>query len=511
MVEHAEWLGEMRMILSPDHQKYNNVFARNARAGDENFFKTILAAEDSGRRPPDFSGEQGEFAAQVAGDVWQDIVKITERYNEPGTFTTLHGFEWTAAPDGNNLHRNVFFRDDKVPDMPVSWFEARTVEELWTWMETTGGGPEHILAIPHNSNMSGGLMFMPAYSDGRPMDAEYARRRASNEPLFEIVQAKGASESSPRFAPNDEFINFELVGDVNFVGPVEPSPNSWAREALKGGLALGQELGVNPFSFGIVAATDQHNGLMGDTDEFDFNGSHGLGDDTPASRLTANLEVFDLRILNPGGLTGVWAPANTREEIWQAMRRKETFGTSGVRIKVRLFGGDALQAEMASDPNVVALGYSLGVPMGSRLDTLKAAPGFLVQAIRDPQSGNLDRIQIVKGWLDADGETHEVVHDVVWSGSRQPDKAGRLPAVGNTVDVANATFENSIGSDQLSGFWRDPDFDPGQPAFYYARVLQIPTPRWSTYDAASAELPLPEDVPASIQERAWTSPIWYAP
>ncbi len=511
VVEHAEWLGEMRMILSPDHEKYNNPFARNARAGDENFFKTILAVEDEGRRPPDFSGKQGEFAAQTAGDVWRDIVEITERYNQPGTFTTLHGFEWTAAPDGSNLHRNLFFRSDKLPVLPVSWFEARTVEELWTWMETTGGGPERVLAIPHNANMSGGLMFKPAYSDGRPIDAEYARRRATNEPLFEIVQAKGASESSPQFAPNDEFINFELVGDVNFVGQVDPSPHNWVREALKNGMALKQKLGVNPFGFGIVAATDQHNGLMGDTDEFDFNGSHGLGDATPAARLNANMEVFDLRLLNPGGLTGVWAAANTREEIWNAMRRKETFGTSGVRIKVRLFGGGALTSGMASNVDLAALGYARGVPMGGVLDRLETAPGFLVQAIRDPQSGNLDRIQIVKGWLTADGEVYEKIYDVVWSGNRQLDKAGRLPAVGNTVDAARATFENSIGADQLSGFWRDPDFDPQQPAFYYARVLQIPTPRWSTYDAARADLALPNDVPAAIQERAWTSPIWYTP
>lgn len=513
VVEHSEWLGEMRMILTPDNPKYNNKFARDAREGDENFFKTILAAEDSGKRPASFSGEKGEYAAAAARSVWQEIIAITERHNEPGVFTTLHGFEWTAAPDGNNLHRNIFFRSTKLPHMPISWFEARDVEDLWNWLETTGGGPQNVFAIPHNSNMSGGLMFRPSYSNGTAMDAGYAQRRAHNEPLFEMMQAKGTSESNPEFAPNDEFINFELTGDVNFVGPVKSSPNSWAREALKKGLALNQQLGVNPFSFGIVAATDQHNGLMGDTDEFDFNGSHGLGDDTAKKRLTANMEVFDLRILNPGGLTGVWAEENTREAIWQALRRKETFGTSGVRIVVRMFASFEFPPGAAALQDISVLGYQYGVPMGSQLvaGVPGKAPAFMVQAAKDPHSGNLDRIQIIKGWLDSKGATHEKVYDVAWSGNRKKNDKGALPSVGNTVKVAAASYENTIGNGQLTGYWSDPDFDTTQAAFYYARVLEIPTPRWSTYDAARSGMALPDDVPASIQERAWTSPIWYTP
>ncbi len=512
VTEHSEWLGEAYMIRTASDPMYNHDFARAARASDESFFKTILAAEDSGVRPQDFSGEDGATALAAARSVWQEIIAIADRHNDPGTFSTLHGFEWTAAPQGNNLHRNVIFRSDNLPELPISWFEARTVEELWDWLETTGGGQDNVLAIPHNSNMSGGLMFRPEYSDGRAMDADYARRRAINEPLFEMMQAKGNSETHPGFAPNDEFAAFELVPLVNFVGPVENSPYMWVREALKAGLGHEARLGTNPFRFGIVGGTDQHNGLTGDTDEFDFHGSHGLGDAEAKTRLTASMEVFNLTALNPGGLTGVWAEANTRETLWDGLRRKETFGTSGVRIRVRFFGGFHYKEEMASHEAMVEQGYALGVPMGGSLPrSSRTKPTFMVWALKDPQSGNLDRIQIIKGWQDAEGNAQEKVIDVVWSGDRSLNGDGKLPPVGNTVDVGEASYTNSIGAAQLSGFWSDPDFDPDQRAFYYARVLEIPTPRWSTYDAVATGMDVPEDVPASVQERAWTSAIWYDP
>ena len=515
VTEHSEWLGEAHMITNKDHPQYNHEFARQARDGDENFFKTVLAAEDSGKRPASFSGDDGEHAYTALKSVWQEIVATTERHYQPGKFTTLHAFEWTAAPGGNNLHRNVIFRGgpDSVPGQPTSWFETRTVEELWDWMEQAGGGEENVLAIPHNANMSGGLMFKPAYSDGRVMDESYARRRAVSEPLMEIIQAKGASESHPDFAPNDEFINFELVPLVNFVGPVENSPFLWMREGLKHGLKYERDLGINPFKYGIVAGTDQHNGLMGDTDEFDFHGSHGRGDDDPKKRLNDNMEVFDLVSLNPGGLTGVWADANTREHVWDALKRKETFGTSGVRIRVRFFGGYEFTPEMAAERDFAALGYEKGVPMGHDLGDPPAekAPTFILWATKDPLSGNLDRIQIVKGWQDTNGELHESVHNVTWSGNRELGDAGQLPPVGSTVDETTFEYTNTIGAAELSGFWTDAEFEAHERAFYYVRVLEIPTPRYSSLDAVRNRLAVSESVPSTIQERAWTSPIWYSP
>ncbi len=511
VTEHTEWLGEIYMITNKDHPRYNYQFAKDAREANENFFKTILAAENAGVRP-DFSGENGELAAEYSKTVWQEIYAITEKHNEPGIFTTLHGFEWTAAPEANNMHRNIIFRGNKVPDVPVSWFEARTVEKLWDWLESTGGGEANVLAIPHNSNMSGGLMFKPEYSDGSLMDKAYAERRSRNEPLFEMIQAKGNSETHPRFSPNDEFANFELIPLVNFSGPVTNSPNMWVRQALKNGLKLENELGVNPFNFGFVGGTDQHNGLMGDTDEFDFNGSHGFGDGTPKVRLTENLEVFNLTALNPGGLTGVWAEANTRENIWDALRNKETFATSGTRIKVRFFASYDYKEGMENSPDFIQIAYQKGVPMGSDLKASNGkVPNFLVWALKDPMSGNLDRIQIVKGWLDGDGNLKEKVYDVAWSDNRKLDANNSLPDLGSTVDITTATYENTIGAVEISGYWSDPDFDPNEKAFYYVRVIEIPTPRWSTYESVKSGIPLDKDVPKTIQERAWSSPIWYSP
>ena len=515
VTEHSEWLGEIHMITNRDHPKYNHEFARQARDGDESFFQTILSSEMSGKRPASFSGENGEHAYAALKTVWQEIMAITERHYKPGRFTTLHAFEWTAAPDGNNLHRNVIFRGgpEDIPDQPTSWFESRTVEELWDWMEQSAGGEKNVLAIPHNANMSGGLMFKPTYSDGRVMDQDYALRRAKSEPLMEIMQAKGASESHPTFATNDEFIHFELMPLTNFVGPVENSPYMWLREGLKQGLQYEDELGTNPFKYGIVAGTDQHNGLMGDTDEFDFNGSHGYGDSTAKSRLSGTQEVFEFATLNPGGLTGVWADANTREYIWDGLKRKETFGTSGVRIRVRFFGGYQFTPETANQRDFVKLGYDLGVPMGGDLGSAAPdkKPTFIVWATKDPLSGNLDRIQIVKGWRDNDGVLHENVVNVSWSGNREPNAQGVLPPVGDTVDKTTFKYSNTIGAAELSGFWTDSEFDPSQRAFYYVRVLEIPTPRYTSLDAVRNRLPLPESVPSTIQERAWTSPIWYSP
>lgn len=515
VTEHSEWLGEINMITDENHPKYADEFAEQARSGDENFFKTILAAENSGNRPADFSGKDGQYARAALKTVWQDIVETTERHYRPGKFTTLHAFEWTAAPNANNLHRNVIFRGGReaVPSQPTSWFESRTVEELWDWMEQAGGGEANVLAIPHNANMSGGEMFKPAYSDGREIDKAYGTRRANSEPLMEIIQAKGASESHPKFSPNDEFINFELVPLVNFVGPVENSRYMWMRQGLKDGLKYERELGVNPFKYGVVAGTDQHNGLMGDTDEFDFNGSHGFGDSEPQKRLTANMEVFDLVSLNPGGLTGVWADANTRGHIWDALKRRETFGTSGVRMRVRFFGGFDFTPESAKDRNFATLGYEKGVPMGQDLRAAPAdkSPTFIVWATKDTLSGNLDRIQIIKGWEDAAGELYEKVYNVVWSGDRKLDNEGKLAPVGNTVNIATFEYENTIGAAELSGFWEDPEFDASQRAFYYVRALEIPTPRYSSLDAVRNRLPMADGVPTTIQERAWTSPIWYSP
>jgi hypothetical protein len=457
--------------------------------------------------------------------VWEKYTGIIERYNEPGRFTALIGYEWTPNPGpGNNMHRNVVYRDGKeiaYQVTPYTTFDSVDPEDLWTWManyeEKTGG---RVHAIPHNGNLSNGLMFdaEKTYSGGE-LTREYAEMRNRFERLYEVTQMKGDGEAHPALSPNDEFADFETwdKGNLNLT-PKKPGmiQYEYAREAYKNGLMLEEKLGANPFRFGLVSGTDTHTALT-TAEEDNFFGKHS-GVEPSAERWKHVAFAFDGReILGweqaAAGYTAVWATDNTREAIWDAMHRRETYASTGPRMSVRFFGGWEFTDEDAAAREPGWVGYDKGVPMGADLTNAPQgkAPTFLVAALRDPIGGNLDRIQIIKGWLDAEGKTREKVYDVVWSDDRKPGADGKLPPVGNTVDVPNATWTNSIGAPELIAVWEDPDFDPALPAFYYARVIQIPTPRWTAYDAMRFKVAMLDEVPMTVQERAYTSPIWYTP
>ncbi len=461
-------------------------------------------------------------------EVWNDALAIAERYNRPGIFTTLLGYEWTSAPDGSNLHRVVVFRDDsdKVGEIaPLSSNLDDDPRALWTHLEgyeaMTGG---RVLAIPHNGNLSNGLMFpVTERLRGRAVDEAYLRQRARWEPVVEVTQIKGDGETHPLLSPDDEFADYESwdLGNFEF-RPKTPDmlPFEYARSALRNGLRLERELGVNPYRFGMVGSTDSHTGLStADSDNF-FGKHSGVepGPDRwqhPVAR--AGDQVVRGWQMAASGYAAVWAGENSREALWDAIVRREVYATTGPRMTVRLFGGWQFEQDDALRPDVAAVGYAKGVPMGGELTGEERAashgraPTFLVAASRDPLGANLDRIQIVKGWLDDRGDTHEQVYDVAWSGDRRPGTDGRLPPVGNTVDVGEATWQNSIGEPQLSVVWADPAFDPAQSSFYYVRVLQIPTPRWTAYERKRFQLTMGDEVPMVTQERAYTSPIWYRP
>ena len=455
---------------------------------------------------------------------WSLYVDAAERNNDPGTFTALIGWEWTSMPGGGNLHRVVFTPTDAETAkrfLPLSSRDSPRPEDLWSWLEDTSDrlGIDFV-SIPHNSNLSMGLMFDKVDSEGRPISAEYARTRMRWEPLVEALQVKGTSETHPLFSPEDEFANFELYQFLIRGGLSVPDPGDYVRTALLRGLRIEEGVGVNPYKFGLQGATDNHTSL-GDANEDMFAGRL-VGLDGPAGGLTPPPSFSAGGPPREGvgwdsaaqGITGAWSTANTREALTAAFKRKEVYATSGPRMRLRVFGGFEFEAEDANARDIAAVGYGGGVPMGG---DLAQAPNdtpvsLLIQAVKDPAGANLDRVQVIKGWLDDDGETHERVYDVAWAGRRTAAN-GKVPAIGSTVDLARATYDNSIGSAELSTVWMDPDFDPDERAFYYVRVLEIPTPRYSTYDAVALGLD-PEqatDRPAAIQERAFSSPIWYTP
>ena len=458
-------------------------------------------------------------------DAWHAYTDLADRYYEPGRFTTIIGYEYTTR-GGFNLHRNVLFRGDASTanlTVPFSQYDSQNPEDLWRHLaefhERTGA---EVLAIPHNGNLSNGRMFSVETYDGEPYSRELAELRSRFEPLIEVTQIKGDGEAHPFLSPNDEFADFETWDRSNLDGTEAKTRDmlqyEYAREALKTGLAMQQRLGVNPFKFGMVGGTDGHTSMSG-AEEDNFFGKHSGVEPGPHRWEHVVIEAPDPDFTIYGwqqaaaGWAAVWATENTREAIFDAMKRKETYATTGTRMTVRFFGGWSFEEADAQSRMPARTGYAKGVPMGG---DLKSAPGgrspsFLVAARKDPYSGNLDRIQIVKGWLDAAGETHEKVYDVVWSGDRRPGPDGKLPPVGSTVDVAKATWTNTIGSPELIAVWEDPDFDPSLDAFYYARVIEIPTPRWTAYEALRFDIDMPEEVPMVIQERAYTSPIWYAP
>ena len=481
-----------------------------------------------------FTGVQGPplpkavLDPKFVGAVWERYVKTAERYNEPGRFTALIGYEWTSTEKGNNLHRNVIYRDgaDLARRMnPYTTAESFNPEDLWRWMQDyedkTGG---RVLAIAHNGNLSNGTMFPTETNPatGRPLTGDYVRNRIRWEPSYEITQIKGDGEAHPVLSPDDEFADYG-TWDRNNLGPFAKTkdmlPREYAREALKTGLRLEKSLGTNPYKFGIIGSTDSHTALATAAEE-NFYGKlthvepSAKRSSEPIAEFTKELRWEGWEMM-ASGYAAVWATENTRAALFDAIQRKETYGTTGPRMMVRFFGGWDFVAGDAHTRLPANVGYAKGVPMGGDLSAAPRgkSPTFLVAALKDPYSGNLDRIQIIKGWSDARGETHEKVYDVVWGDAdrRKRGRNGKLPAVGNTVDVKNATWTNTIGDSELITVWKDPDFDPKQSAFYYVRVLEIPTPHWTAYDAKHYGVKLPAKAPKMHQERAYTSPIWYTP
>jgi len=518
ITDHAEYFGVMPRLIDPKDPLSKSDFAKkladkNAKMTDPtSAVSIILHSILTSTAMSDY------VVPRMLQDNWQNYVTVANKYNDPGKFTTLLAFEWTSIPNGRNMHRNVFFRNDTGPKAPFSAFDSIYPEDLWTYLEVQRNAENETFAIPHNGNVSDGWMFSPNKFLGGPMDARYAERQALNEPLTEIIQTKGSSDTHPLMSPNDEFANFELFENMINLGMPSQVKYGYIRQGLVDGMILEDKLGTNPFKMGIVSGADSHSAYS-NNEEFNFHGSHGATDDTPQKRLHPGMSPAGepASVVGTAGATAVWAEENTREAIFDAMKSKETYGTSGTLIRLRFFGGWDLPEGLTEDKDFVKKAYAAGVPMGQDMPAhpmkdMAKAPSFAVWALKDPESGNLDRIQIVKGFINRWGRADEKIYDVALSDGRKADaKTGKVPPVGNTVDIEKATYSNDIGDSQLSAVWTDPDFDPTQKALYYVRALEIPTPRWTTYDAARNNLPLPTDVPATIQERAWSSPIWYTP
>lgn len=529
IADHAENLGLAQAIVTSDPVLLADPFGKELHdlmKADKGVDAFNLLVQKMNK------GAEAKIQGDMLKNAWVIMMALAEKYNDPGKFTAFIGYEWTSQPGGNNLHRVVMFKDDKSiveAVLPFSAFDSEDVEDLWDFMaayEKNIGG--QVQAIPHNGNLSSGTMFLPKHQKtGEPIDADYAKARLRWEPVIEVTQAKGTGEAHPFLSPEDEFAGFEIVDSTNLGGTVTHTPDmlqyEYARSALKMGLSLEEEHGFNPFKFGMVGSTDSHSGLPA-TAEDNWWGKAPFLEPSPErwqdvlirSSVDSTLDLTALQ-LAASGLAGVWAHENTREALWDAIARREVFGTTGTRLQVRVFGGFDFAESDLTRPDFAENGYAKGVPMGGDLKQAPAekAPAFMMQALRDPDGANLDRIQIVKGWLDASGQTHEKVYDVAWSDSdsRKAGTDGKVPSVGTTVDEKEATYTNTIGAPSLTGYWQDPDFDSTLKAFYYVRVLEIPTPRWLAYDRKNYNLydVMPKDALYSSQERAYASPIWYQP
>lgn len=570
VTDHGEYLGVIKKMNEPGNPVSLHPLAKLVRASGSDveastkaFYGLVASAAQGGELKP-----RPELnTKKMRKTNWEEMIAIVDQYNNPGTFTTLAGFEWSSQPYGMNLHRNIIFKGTANLPLPFTYFDSGDPQELWKWMDETREGGVDLLAIPHNSNLSQGLMFpdvvlgslegdsLQPESERANIDSDYAEARMRNERLVEIVQTKGQSETHPVMSPYDEFADFEIwTKPTAGPGSVDPSsPNNYVREAFKRGMQYKKTLGINPFKYGIVGGGDIHTSIVSH-EEYAHSGEHNLKSSTPTQRLLESQPSEPSKIeQGSAGLSCVWADANTRDAIYEAMDRRETWGTSGPRIKVRLFGGYGFTQAMFERVDWAIHGYAKGVPMGGDLATpmpvtaeskllggvpqtsiTMQKPVFMIKAEKGPHSGNLDRIQMIKGWVDADGKTHERIYNVVWS--NKPVKRelsgdivvttstvgetgettltyDTLPAIGTDhVDIGEASYDNSLaGSNSLEVLWTDEEFDPTVPSFYYLRVLEIPTPRWSTYDAAVLGITPPSDFPSTIQERAWTSPIWYTP
>ncbi|MBW7471016.1 DUF3604 domain-containing protein [Marinobacter sp. F4218] len=530
VADHAENLGLAPMIAERNPDLLATDFGRQISqlVYDGNYGQAYALwgqGMSAGQDP--LAGETG-----LIRSMWERVTKAAERFNEPGRFTALIGFEWSSSPGGNNLHRNVIFRDGKDEAdqiIPLSNYDTTDPEDLWAWMqayeERTGG---RALAIAHNGNLSNGLMFDDETLSGKEVDRDYAERRMRWEPVYEVTQIKGDGEAHPALSPNDEFADYGTWDKGSF-GP-EPKtsdmlPREYAREAFKRGLEYEERLGVNPFKFGMIGSTDSHTSLA-TTEENNYFGKATPAEPSPGTeRIEEKITGFmqepngpDITIRHvstlASGLAAVWATDNTREAIWDALQRKEVYATTGTRLMVRVFAGWDFEESEVQRPDFAKTGYLRGVPMGGDLTQAPEgkSPTLMIRALRDADGANLDRVEVIKGWMDAAGKLHERVYDVLCSDERVINDQHRCKTpVGNSVDVKTATYNNSIGDALMMAFWKDPDFDPNQRAFYYVRVLEIPTPRWTTYDAAFFGTELPKDVEPTHQERAYTSPIWYSP
>jgi hypothetical protein len=522
--------GDRDLLVDPQIRKWHDML-QTGKGADAAY--EIVNAQASGKFPKVLAVEGFDSSRPGYRSAWKEVIKAAEAANDPGRFTAFIGYEWTSNNGGDgpgNLHRNVIYRDggdlasQVNPLTTAKPWGSPNPRDLWKWMaayeDKTRG---QVLAIAHNGNLSNGRMFPIIESfTGKKIDRAYAENRMRWEPLIEATQIKGDGETHPLLSPNDEFADYETwdKGDLLLTEAKKPAmlEFEYARSALKNGLKLEAELGVNPYKFGMIGSTDTHTGLstaeednfFGKVSEIEPNATRALNPYMENSKVGLKIMGWEQ---TASGYAAVWATENTREAIFDAMKRRETYATTGPRMIVRFFGGWDFEAKDSHNRLPARIGYAKGVPMGGDLKDGPAgkAPTFLVAALKDPIGANLDRYQIVKGWLDEKGALHEKVYDVAWSGNRKPGKNGKLPSVGNTVDVKEATWTNTIGAPELAAVWKDPDFNPKERAFYYGRVIEIPTPRWTAYDAKYFDLKMPPEVPMTTQERAYTSPIWYTP
>lgn len=516
VTDHAEYMGIMMQMLDKESPIARLEIADRIRNPDRGISKKAFGeiGMSLARNEPKMDLLQRD----VMKDVWSQIVDAANRHYEPGKFTTFAGYEWTSSPSvrdapvpfARNMHRNVLYRNTPS-DMPFSSFDSQDPEDLWKWMDAERKKGIDLMAIPHNQNMSDGLMYdLKGMTSKKPIDATYAESRLRNEPIHEVSQIKGTSMTHPELSPNDEFADFEIY-PFTFVQGAIPPPSqangSYVRQALKRGVAMQDDLGYNPFKFGFIGSSDGHNSA-GPVEEDSYFGKLGNIDMNAELRIGGERDVLRRDKMSTGGLAAVWATENTRDAIYDGLETRETYATSGTRIQVRFFGGWDMDESMMDDDDWLETAYDSGVPMGYDMKAGSGTPSFAVWALKDADGANLDRIQIIKLWKDTDGSPQEKVFDVAWSGDRKVVN-GKVPSVGNTADAASATYKNSIGSVSLSSVWKDPEFDASQDAAYYVRVLEIPTPRWSAYDAHNSGVPHPEDLVSVLQERAWSSPIWY--
>jgi Protein of unknown function (DUF3604) len=531
VTDHSEAMGVLNQLDDPDSPLRQTPTGQQVLKNPHMAFYLVAKSKQSAAPPPDLN------ASQAMHHAWDVEVKAANDNYEPGKFTTFVAYEWTSAPESKyNLHRNVFFNSDHAP-LPFTSADSNKPEDLWTYLEKVRANGIDVISIPHNGDASGGFMYDWNDSSGRPIDEAYAQRRALNEPLTEITQIKGQSDTTPELSPSDEFANFEIYDHLIAFPNIKSNANgSYIRQAFGRGLVIQSKVGVNPYKYGVVGGSDIHNGLSTSDENATASFSFGIdpktmlpkGDSAKVAlgiiKVPARLDMDAVEnhakptMQNPleqssGGLTGVWAEENTRNAIFAALKRKETFATTGTRIRVRMFAGWSFDPKMIENGDWVSKAYATGVAMGSDLPakpSSAAAPRFILQAVKDPDGANLDRIQIIKIWLNG-SDYKEKLFDVALSGGRKDNAKGNAPAVGNTVNLKTGVYKNTIGATVLETVWQDPEFNAAVPAVYYARTLEIPTPRWSTLLAIKSGLPIPTSRAATIQERAWTSPIWFTP